>query len=470
MKIIKSLILIIFLSIGYCYGNSEISNGIRKIQESMKNFEVDGCKIVFDKVSKETKGFKENCLQTYLSKKNNGNEYNFINNFVRPKVESLLEESSFLLKRCNSDDYDDNHLGLERGQRLRDFLKEWSSSLDLLCNIVISGSYVPMVFGLDNVKKSRAIIECQDLDTPFNHFRDCYDAYCPEMVVIPSGSFVMGGTDEEHRALGVDEHIWPWDQPRHQVNIKKKFAIGKYEITLRQFREFIKETGYRMPIGATTVLRVYNNRTGTLDTRVLFTEGLHYEAPGDDFAQTENHPVVAVRREDAREFAKWLSIKTGQTYRLPYEAEWEYVTRANQGYQYYIWGNTTEGGCRYSNCFDLDSFDRFQFKFDHFECRDGEKTSARVGKYLPNQFGIHDLLANAREWVDDCWHYGYEGAPCDGSRWGEENNGICYFGVLRGGSFFYNTYNVRIAYRNAYFSSQARSSMWGFRLVREINE
>ncbi|EGC39575.1 hypothetical protein DICPUDRAFT_96521 [Dictyostelium purpureum] len=469
MLIFKLLVLILFFNC--IYSSDIILKNIRNVRDSMSSFDKYGCSPVFSKSLNETNSLKKIIKQYLLdSSKCSVNEYNFIVGNLKPKIESLSNELEYLLHRCNARDYSSDSLSLERPARLHQFLQEWNSTLESLGQEIETRDFY--TFNLDSIKQSANIVHHKDsqFENDFYHFKDCQDSYCPEMVVIPQGSFIMGGSDEEHAALSISNEIKKWDLPRHQVTFKKKFAIGQFEITSKQFREFVKETGYKIPKGCIAIKNIVDPSTGNRVSRLSFNDELDYENLGEGFEdRDESHPAVCLRREDVRNFAQWLSIKTGQTYRLPYEAEWEYVTRADQKYQYYIWGNTTEGGCKYANLYDLDSFNRFKLVFKNFNCTDGFVATAPVGSYLPNQFGIYDLLANAREWVDDCWHYSFDGAPSDGSRWGEENNGLCDFGVLRGGSFFYNTFNVRIAYRNAYFSSQSKSYMWGGRLVREIN-
>lgn len=293
-------------------------------------------------------------------------------------------------------------------------------------------------------------------------FKDCSDSFCPEMTVIPAGSFLMGGNINEQEQQNVPAQSRPYELPQHLVQVEKPFAMSTYETTIAEFQAFQKETGWEVE-----GCRNWETRNGVFN--MWYRDDLNPNNSGMN--QTPQDPVVCVRREDGREFAKWLSKKTGQTYRLPTEVEWEYAARAGTTTAYY-WGDdlNLDQACKYANVLDPSTAAALPQTsgWSLFKCTDGYAFTSPVGKFLPNNFGLYDMSANAREWVDDCWHSNYENAPSVNRRWGEENNGQCNFPVLRGGAWIYNTYNVRTAYRNAYVTSQARSIMWGFRLVREI--
>lgn len=293
-------------------------------------------------------------------------------------------------------------------------------------------------------------------------FKDCSDSFCPEMTVIPAGSFLMGGNINEQEQQNVPAQSRPYELPQHLVQVEKPFAMSTYETTIAEFQAFQKETGWEVQ-----GCRNWEERDGLFN--MWYRDDLTPSNPG--FFQTSQDPAVCVRREDGREFAKWLSKKTGQTYRLPTEVEWEYAARAGTTTAFY-WGDDLnhEEACKYANVLDPTTVQALPqtSTWALFNCTDGYGITSPVGKFLPNNFGLYDMSANAREWVDDCWHPNYQNAPVTNRRWGEENNGQCNFPVLRGGAWIYNTYNVRTAYRNAYVTSQARSIMWGFRLVREI--
>jgi formylglycine-generating enzyme required for sulfatase activity len=229
----------------------------------------------------------------------------------------------------------------------------------------------------------------------------------PEMVVIPSGKFRMGDIQS---AGGNDE------QPVHEVHFRRAFAFGRYEITFDQYDEFAKATSR--------------------------------ESPEDEGFGRGHRPVIRVSWDEAVEYAKWLSEQTGKRYRLPTEAEWEYAARGGTETVYW-WGNEMKRGL--ANCIGCSS------------AWDAKRT-APIGSFKPNPFGLYDTAGNVSEWVQDCWHDNYQGAPSDGSAWEKEHNGNCNGRVRRGGSYIST---VRSSLRNL-FRTGARFRALGFRLVREI--
>jgi len=238
-------------------------------------------------------------------------------------------------------------------------------------------------------------------------FRDCQN--CPEMVVIPSGKFAMGSPNTEGDRFGDED-------PIHLVTVQS-FALGKYPVTFREWDACVEGGGCK----------------GYL--------------PKDRDWGREDRPVINVSWEDAKAYAEWLSRKTGKQYRLPTEAEWEYAARAGTTTSRY-WGEQI--GSNNANCFGCGS------QWDY-------KQTAPVGKFSSNAFGLYDMLGNVWEWVEDCSHDNYNGAPTDGSAW--ESGGDCSQRSARGGSWFYMTWSVRAATRYSY-STSTRSGTLGFRIAR----
>jgi formylglycine-generating enzyme required for sulfatase activity len=236
---------------------------------------------------------------------------------------------------------------------------------------------------------------------PGEAFRDCQG--CGEMVVVPAGSFDMGSNTE-------------YESPPHRVTLSKPFAIGRYEVTFDEWDRCVEEKGCK-------------------------------SQPDDRQWGRGDRPVMNVSWIDAKAFTTWLSQKTGQTYRLPSEAEWEYAARAGTNTPFW-WGRDV--GSRQANC---------------REC--GTGTSAQtspVGSYKPNSFGLYDTAGNVAEWVEDCWNDSYRNAPKDGSAW---TAGQCALRVLRGGSYDSQAKTVRSTARFRY-DTDVRYSSNGFRVVREL--
>ena len=218
-------------------------------------------------------------------------------------------------------------------------------------------------------------------------------------------------------------------KPPHRVSIKP-FKISKYEITLGQFRQFVIATDYVSDAEKYESCGYWNNdRKG-----MAYDRGYNWHNPG--FPQSDDtHPVVCISWNDAQAFIIWLNQITDQHYRLPTEAEWEYAARAGTTTKY-SFGNNSEYLCEFANGYDLSGgrlnmFPGFKFS----DCDDGYVYTAPVGKFKANYFGLFDMHGNVFEWVEDCWHENYLGAPTDGSAWLE--NADCDLRTRRGASWDY---------------------------------
>ena len=258
-------------------------------------------------------------------------------------------------------------------------------------------------------------------------FKDCAD--CPDMVVVPAGSFMMGSPKSEAER-SEDEG------PRHTVRIGGPFAVGRFEVTRVQFETFVEATGHYIGSSCWTCEK---------DKWKLRT-GRSFGKPG--FAQDSSHPAVCVNWHDAKAYAAWVSKKTGKRYRLLSEAEWEYAARAGTTTRY-SWGD--EVGKGNANCHDCGS------QWD-------SKKTAPVGSFKPNAFGLHDMHGNVWEWVADCWNKTYEGAPKDGLPW---TSGDCSSPVLRGGSWLKVARLLRSANRT-WLMTVSRFNYNGFRVARTL--
>ena len=271
---------------------------------------------------------------------------------------------------------------------------------------------------------------------PRKRFRDCPE--CPELVVVPEGTYMMGSPSSEK---GRDD-----DEDRHEVRIGYRFAVGVKEVTRGEYGRFVSES--RRSMG--DLCRTYEG--GEWKGR----SGRNWKSPG--FSQTDEHPVVCVSHEDAKAYVDWLSGQTGKAYRLLSEAEWEYMARAETVTARY-WGESGSGQCGYAN--GADASTDFDWRTG---CNDGYARTSPVGRYEANGFGLHDVLGNVWEWVEDCWNESYAGAPSDGSAW---ESGDCSRRVVRGGSWDLRPRDLRSAYRDG-LTTGNRDIIVGFRVARTL--
>jgi formylglycine-generating enzyme required for sulfatase activity/predicted Ser/Thr protein kinase len=270
-------------------------------------------------------------------------------------------------------------------------------------------------------------------------FRDC--PTCPLMKALAPGQFAQGAPASQADAT-------PIELPQHRVSITYPLGMGVYEITVGEFKEFADATRHK-----SAGCRMYN--------------GSWQDSPEANwnnvgYTQTATHPVACVSWRDARDYAAWLSRKTGQKYRLPSDSEWEYAARAGSVASR-PWEEKIEGACSNANVADQTAAQQYPGWKVH-PCSDGYTYTAPVGSFQPNTFGLYDMLGNVFEWVQDCWHPDYRGAPTDGSAW---LSGDCSQRDMRGGSWFTAPPLVSTSARNR-FEETYRSNSVGFRLVREI--
>lgn len=187
--------------------------------------------------------------------------------------------------------------------------------------------------------------------------------------------------------------------------------------------------------------------------------GRSFDSPG--FSQTDVHPATCVNWRDAVAYSEWLSKHTGRKYRLPTEAEWEYVARGGSRTARF-WGDDPVPACSYANVGDR-SLKQLLPRSDHHECDDAHLYTAPVGTLRPNSFGVYDMLGNVWEWVQDCWGR-LASTPADGSA---VLTGNCAGRVMRGGAWNSSPNDARSAQR-AGLPITARYSHFGFRVAREL--
>jgi len=281
-------------------------------------------------------------------------------------------------------------------------------------------SFVEGISPLDGVRITKSAQPVQSV-LPGVVFKDCEE--CPEMVAIPSGSFLMGSpfdqpdlfesepdpfSNEPVKKIEKIKQVSSEDErPQHHVEIKG-FGLGRYEVTQEQW------------------FAVMGNNPSSNKGRTLPVENVSWDA--------------------AQLFVQKLSQKTGKNYRLPSEAEWEYAARAGTTTQYF-WGG------------DEKLINDFAWHSDN----SGGK-SHLFGLKKPNQFGLSDMIGNLYEWTQDCWNENYKGAPTDGSAWA---GGDCSKRILRGGSWDDFPLYLRSAFRY-FLTTDGRSYIIGFRVARDI--
>ena len=277
-------------------------------------------------------------------------------------------------------------------------------------------------------------------------FRDC--PTCPEMIVVPAGSFLMGSPS--HEKGGGDDEGPPHDAtidegPLRDVTIAVPFAVGVYEVTVGEFKRFVRATGHSTGNSCWAY-----GEDGWKDR-----SGFGWRNPG--FGQGQQHPVTCVGWSDAQAFVSWLSRKTGEEYRLPSEAEWETVARIG-----------VEWKCTHANAADASLKERYlDWPWPVASCRDGYVHTAPVGSFSPGgRIGLDDMQGNVWEWAADCWNASHEGAPSDGSAW---EDGDCSRRVLRGGSWTNGPRPWTVTLRNMDLIG-IRVSTYGFRVARTLEQ
>jgi formylglycine-generating enzyme len=281
------------------------------------------------------------------------------------------------------------------------------------------------------------------------HFRDCNS--CSEMVVIPSGEYMMGATEEEFRGQDKKyQFMYVYESPRHEEQVAS-FAIAKFDVTRKQFAIFARETGFQGK-----GCEIFDGKKWFVDPKA------DWQNPG--FNQTDSDPVVCVSWNDTQKYIKWLNSKFPQakaiTYRLPTEAEWEYAARAGTVTAAY-WGNDSRDQCEYENTRD-ESARFLDPAVDHAACTDGYVYTAPVGSFRPNPWGLFDMLGNAEQWVEDCVQTGYHSPPNISA-----SPDTCKSRTLRGASWAGIPVAIRSAMRGGE-NVDTRVSDFGFRLARSI--
>jgi len=243
-------------------------------------------------------------------------------------------------------------------------------------------------------------------ELPSNYRELELKSFEPEMVSVPAGSFTMGDRNGPSN-----------ERPARNVRVER-FEVSRYEVTFAQFDAFTLETKR---------VRIDDRGWGR-----------------------GNRPVINVTWEEAKQYVAWLSKRTGKSYRLLSEAEWEYAARAGTTTTY-SFSNSSDRLCSYANG-SGSSCDRFKY-------------TAPVGTYQPNRFGLFDMHGNVNEWVEDCWHSSYKGAPSTAEPWIE--SGRCNTRVSRGGAWSNSAKGLRTTTRSGH-TVKSRLASGGFRVARSL--
>jgi len=277
----------------------------------------------------------------------------------------------------------------------------------------------------------------------------------PPMVTIKGGQFSMGST------ANPKSDIQPNSEPVHSVKVKT-FRLAKYETTVQQFRQFVDATGYKVDGDC---WKLAANQWGSEVGRVS------WNTPAN--APSDHHPVMCVSWDDAHAYLQWLSKQTGKRFRLPSEAEWEYAARAGSDTRY-PFGDDPAALCKHANVFDRTGKPAITLLIgktrDPVACDDQAELTTVVGMYAANAFGLHDMLGNVGELVEDCQHSNYAGAPSDGTAW--TNACSLFHGremvVHRGGGYNSGPIGASPTIRGHAGKANRSSLGEGFRIAEEI--
>lgn len=274
-------------------------------------------------------------------------------------------------------------------------------------------------------------------------FKDCTD--CPELVLVPAGHFSMGYTPRKGESADAAD---PRELPMHRVNVRS-FAVGRYAVTRAEFAAFVNATRYQTEAERSGGCFAWEGDKWKSHRKAQWRES--------GFAQEDDHPVVCVSWNDAQAYVQWLSQATRRDYRLLSEAEREYVTRAGTTSTFW-WGETLSP--------TLANYDTSASDYRGSHQGEWRRATVAVNSFNANPFGLYNVHGNVWEWVQDCQHDSYVGAPVDGSAWTtkcQEDKRM-----LRGGAWVGEPAGLRASNR-VWFTPDFRFQSGGFRVARSAD-
>jgi formylglycine-generating enzyme required for sulfatase activity len=270
-------------------------------------------------------------------------------------------------------------------------------------------------------------------------FKDCEanETWCPEMVVAPAGRFLMGSPADEEGHQGSEDD---GKGKQVEVTIPRPLAVGRFAVTVGEFKAFIGEVGRTMD-GCEILSGSGWRRDATRS----------WNSPG--FDQTDRHPVTCVNWTDAKAYVDWLSKKTGKTYRLLSEAEREYVTRAGSTTPFWWGSSISTDQANYHGNVTYGNGPKGEFR--------GE--TVPVASFAANFWGLYQVHGNVWEWTEDCWNNSNQGNSGNGSA---RRTGDCNSHVVRGGTWHRDPEYLRSATR--FRMPAGRYNDVGFRVARTL--
>ena len=283
-------------------------------------------------------------------------------------------------------------------------------------------------------------------------FKDC--AECPEMVVVPAGGFTMGSSSKEQalaNAGGYDDLMTDWERPQHYVQINS-FAAGRGVVTRGEFANFVRATGYSTDSEKFNTCFEWSDGT----TGPVFISAI-YNWRSVGFPQSDDHPVVCLSFNDAQAYIDWLNQKSGKRFRLFSEAEWEYAARGGTQTPFWWGSSVTISQANYKGS---------AASFNGSPKGQWRQATVPAKSFRANPFGLFNVHGNVSEWVEDCWHQSYNGAPKDGSVWNTDCDAEV---TIRNGAWNSESAGMRSAVRFGIGFKKNYAHRWmGFRLARDL--